>query len=143
MAAAHVMPDASLKLDHARFVITVDPTRRIIQDGAIVVQGKRITHVGTAADLQAIPAERTIDASGCRVITGTTVVDQPEPWGLPSPLLSTEAALERTEQFIKTYDHRLDDRVRAWAMPFGTRSGSRALLSGAKRLADTYGTGLT
>jgi cytosine/adenosine deaminase-related metal-dependent hydrolase len=80
--------------------------------------------------------------AGCRVVTGASVVDRhPDPYGLPS--VSTEDALARTEAFIRTYDHRLDDRVRAWAMPFGTSSASRELLVGAKRLADTYGTGMT
>ena len=44
------MPDQSLKIDHARYVITVDPERRIIQDGSILVEDGRISRVGKAAD---------------------------------------------------------------------------------------------
>jgi cytosine/adenosine deaminase-related metal-dependent hydrolase len=37
------MPPQSLKIDHARYVLTLDPQRRIIQDGAILVESGRIT----------------------------------------------------------------------------------------------------
>ncbi|CAI8012283.1 5'-deoxyadenosine deaminase [Geodia barretti] len=47
------------------------------------------------------------------------------------------------EKTIRDYDHRLDDRVRAWAMPFDASYSTDELLRGAKRLADEYGTGLT
>ena len=223
------MQAATLKLDNARFVVTVDPERRVIQHGSLVVQGQRITHVGQAADLASIPAERVIDASGCvvtpafvnahmhisyahavrgifpddfvgrerllevfrlqsamteeeeyytsllaitellkggtvtfvdpgstkyidaclqvyaqtgcRIVTGISLIDQPDPRALPG--FPTDEALARTEAFIRAYDHRLDDRVRAWAMPFGSDNASDALLSGAKRLADDYQTGMT
>ena len=55
------MPAPSIKIDHARFVITVDPERRIVEDGAVVVEGSRITHVGKAAELADLAAERVID----------------------------------------------------------------------------------
>jgi 5-methylthioadenosine/S-adenosylhomocysteine deaminase len=223
------MDAATLKIDNARFVVTVDPERRVIQDGSVVVEGQRITHVGKATDLAPISAERVIDAAGglvtpafvnahmhisyahavrgifpddfvgharlmevfrlqstmteeeeyytsllavtellkggtvcfldpgstkhidaclqvyaqagCRVVTGTSLIDRPDPRALP--WFDTHEALARTERFIRTYDHRLDDRVRAWAMPFGTDNASPDFLLGAKRLADRYGTGLT
>ena len=47
------------------------------------------------------------------------------------------------ENTIREYDHRLDDRVRAWAMPFDASYSTDELLVAAKRLADEYGTGLT
>jgi 5-methylthioadenosine/S-adenosylhomocysteine deaminase len=223
------VPDPSLKIDNAAFLITVDRERRVVKDGAIVIAGQRITHVGKAAELAAIGAERVIDARGfvvtpafvdahmhisyahavrgifrddfvgqprlrevfrlqsemtpedeyatsllaitelmksgtvtfvdpgstkfldacmqsyadsrCRIITGESVVDLPEPLRLPS--YTTEEALARTEQKIRTYDHQLEDRLRVWAMPFGNDNCSRGLLAGAKRLADEYGTGVT
>jgi cytosine/adenosine deaminase-related metal-dependent hydrolase len=223
------MDTATLKLDNARFVVTVDPERRVVQHGSVIVQGQHITHVGKALDLASVPAERVIDAAGCvvtpafvnahmhisyahavrglfpddfvgrerlqevfrlqsamteeeeyytsllaitellkggtvtfvdpgstkyidaclqvyaqtgcRVVTGTSLIDEPDPRALPS--FPTDEALARTEAFIRAYDHRLDDRVRAWAMPFGSENASDAFLSGAKRLADRYGTGLT
>ena len=53
-------------------------------------------------------------AAGCRVVTGTSLIDRPSDLALPS--FSTEETLRRTEAFIRSYDGRLDGRVRAWAM---------------------------
>ena len=64
------MPDASLKIDGARFVITMDDDRRIIRDGAVVIEGNRITQVGKSAELADVAAERVIDGSGMVVAPG-------------------------------------------------------------------------
>ena len=53
---------ASLKLKNVRFIVTMDPERRIIRDGSVIVDGQRITHVGKAADLEGTSADREIDA---------------------------------------------------------------------------------
>jgi len=79
--------------------------------------------------------------AGCRVVTGTALVDRPTELRLPA--YPTDEALRRTRSFIQTYDHRLDDRVRAWAMPFSPDTCSIELLAGSKRLADELGTGVT
>jgi 5-methylthioadenosine/S-adenosylhomocysteine deaminase len=79
--------------------------------------------------------------AGCRVVTGTSLIDRPSPLALPC--MSTDEALRQTESFIRTYDHRLQGRLRAWAMPFSTDTCSADLVTGARRLADTYGTGMT
>jgi len=221
------MPGQTLKIDNARFILTLDPKRRIIQDGSIVIEGQRITRVGKAKELANVGAARLIDAremvvtpgffdghlhisyahavrgifpddvadrlvtvfqlqsvmteeeeyytsllaiieslkngttcfvdpgttkfpdtcmqayedSGCRIVLGEGVTDIPEPRKLP--LYSTEEAISRMESTIKKYDHRLNDRVRAWAMPFSAFNCTAELLKGAKRLADQYGTGMT
>ena len=54
----------SLKIERARFLVTLDPGRRVLEDASVVLQGQRISHVGKTADLQDIQVERTIDASG-------------------------------------------------------------------------------
>ena len=79
--------------------------------------------------------------SGCRIILGEGLTDIPEQRKLP--LYSTEDAIRRIEHTIKTYDHRLNDRVRAWAMPFSAFNCTPELLKAAKRLADHYDTGMT
>jgi 5-methylthioadenosine/S-adenosylhomocysteine deaminase len=79
--------------------------------------------------------------SGCRVITGTTVIDTES--DLQLPRFAADEALKRTRAFIEAYDGRLDGRVRAWAMPFSTDTCSAELLVGAKRLADERATGIT
>ena len=220
---------ASLKIEGARYAVTVDPRRRVIEDATVIVEDGRITHVGKANELRAVAAERTIDAAGgvltpafvnghmhisyahavrglfpddfvgrqrllevfrlqsamteeeeywtsllavieltrsgtltfvdpgstryidaclqvyadggCRVVTGTCVIDGRTDLALPR--YPTQEALASTEAFIRAYDRRLHGRLRAWAMPFSSETCSADLLRGAKRLADTYGTGMT
>lgn len=60
----------SLKIQGARFVVTVDQERRIIQDGTIMVTGQRITQVGKAVELAEVAADRVIDASEMVVTPG-------------------------------------------------------------------------
>ena len=52
----------SLKIDNARYVVTVDPQRRIIRDASILIEDGRISRVGKASELAAARAERVIDA---------------------------------------------------------------------------------
>ena len=222
------MADATLKIHNARYVITLDPQRRIIRDGSVLVEGQRIVQVGKAADLEDAVAERVIDAremvitpgfinghmhisyahatrgifpddlgpeylpnvfrlqgamneeeeyytsllaitellkygttcfldpgstkflgsclqayaeSGCRIIVGRHVADRPN--SINVPVSTTEEAVAGMETVIREYDHRLDDRVRAWAMPFSPAFASPELLRSARELADQHGTGLT
>ena len=223
------MQNATLKIEGARFVVTVDPERRIIQNGSILIEGQRLVNIGKAAELRPIAADRVIDASdmvvtpgfcnnhmhisyahatrgifpdnldpmvylahvftlqgamseadeyhtsllgitellkygttcfldpgstkfldvclqayeesGCRLVVGQQVVDKPNPLQLPVYVL--DEAVRRMEETIRTYDHRLDGRMRAWAMPFDAAFCSDALLQEAKELADTYHTGMT
>jgi len=52
----------SLKIDNARYVVTVDPQRRIVRDASILIDNGRITRVGKAAELAGTSADRVIDA---------------------------------------------------------------------------------
>jgi 5-methylthioadenosine/S-adenosylhomocysteine deaminase len=223
------MPGQTLKIEGARFLITMDASRHIIQDGSLLIEGQRITRVSKVADLAGVPADQVIDArdmvvtpgfcnnhmhisyahavrgifpddlnpgvylanvfnlqgamneedeyytsllgitellkygttcfldpgstkfldacmqayeeSGCRIVVGAQVVDQPNPINLP--VTSTEDSIAIMERTIKTYDHRLNDRMRAWAMPFAADYATQELLVAAKRLADQYQCGLT
>lgn len=223
------MQAQTLKIAGARFLVTMDGSRHIIQDGSIVIEGQRIAQVGKTAELRSVAADRVIDAremvvtpgfinnhmhisyahavrgifpddlapgiylanvfklqgamteedeyytsllgitellkygttcfldpgstkfldaclqayeqAGCRIVVGAQVVDQPNPINIP--VTSTEASIAIMEEVIKTYDHRLDDRVRAWAMPFSADYATKELLLAAKTLADRYQVGLT
>ena len=64
------MTAQTLKIDHARFVVTLDAQRRIIQDGSLLVEGGRITRVAKAAELAAARADRVIDARTMVVTPG-------------------------------------------------------------------------
>jgi cytosine/adenosine deaminase-related metal-dependent hydrolase len=61
---------ASLKIEHARYLLTIDAQRRIVQDGSILVDGNRITRVGKAAELAGVSADRVIDARHMVVTPG-------------------------------------------------------------------------
>jgi 5-methylthioadenosine/S-adenosylhomocysteine deaminase len=220
---------STLKIEGARFVITVDPERRIIRDGAILIDGQRITRVGKTAELRQVTADQVIDAgemvvtpgfcnnhmhisyahatrgifpdnldpmvylghvftlqgamteedeyytsllgitellkygttcfldpgstkyldaclqayeqAGCRIVVGYQVVDKPNPLHLP--VYTVDEAVRRMEDTLNTYNHRLQDRVRAWTMPFDAAFCSNELLQAAKGLADRYSTGMT
>src|SRR5262245_36842599 len=56
------MPSPSLKIDNARYVLTVDPGRRIIAGGSILIENGRISRVGKATELAGLSADRVIDA---------------------------------------------------------------------------------
>ncbi|MCY4366844.1 MAG: amidohydrolase [Chloroflexi bacterium] len=222
------MPDSSIKIQGARFLVTIDPQRRIIQDGSVLIEGQRITAIGKANELADVPADQVIDASemvvtpgfvnghmhisyahatrgvfpddlgpaylsnvfalqgamtdeeeyltsllaitellkygttcfvdpgstkgldacmqaydesGCRIVIGWQVTDRPNPINLP--VYETAKAIRLMEQTIGQYDHLLDDRVRAWAMPFSPSFSSEELLRAASSLSDRYETRMT
>ena len=222
------MQNSTLKIQGARFIVTMDPQRRIIRDGSMLIEGQRITRVGKTSELEDLSADRVIDAtemvvtpgfcnahmhisyahatrgifpdnlgpqylpnvfklqgvmteeeeyftsllaitellkygttcfldpgstkfldacmqayedSGCRIIVGSQVGDQPNPINIP--VCSTPEAIDIMEKTIQAYDHRLNDRMRAWAMPFSADYSTQELLVAAKQLADKYQTGLT
>ena len=64
------MAERSLKIEDARFVLTMDPQRRIIQDGSVLVRGSRIEQVGKASELAGVAADAVIDAREMVVTPG-------------------------------------------------------------------------
>ena len=61
---------ATLKIEHARFALTLDAERRIIQDASILIEGQRIARVGKAAELADVGADRVIDGRRFLVTPG-------------------------------------------------------------------------
>jgi 5-methylthioadenosine/S-adenosylhomocysteine deaminase len=59
----------SIRIEHGT-VITVDKHRRIIQDGAVVVEGQRIREVGKATQVGGRGVDKVIDARGKLVLPG-------------------------------------------------------------------------
>ena len=51
-------------------VVTVNPQRQILRDGAILVEGGRIARIGTSAELAGASAQTVIDARGQVVLPG-------------------------------------------------------------------------
>ena len=64
------MATQSLRIDNARYILTLDRERRIVRDGSIVVEDGRITRVGKAPELAGVPADRVIDARHLLVTPG-------------------------------------------------------------------------
>ena len=64
------MPDAALKVEGARYLITMDGERCIIRDGAVLIEGSRIAKVGKSTELADAAAERVINAEGMVVAPG-------------------------------------------------------------------------
>lgn len=64
------MPEDTLKIDGARYIVTMDSERRIIADGAVLVADNRIVRVGKAADMAGVSADTVIDGSGMVVTPG-------------------------------------------------------------------------
>ena len=64
------MPKLTTKINNARYVVTMDPERRIIADGTIVVSGSRITQVGKSDDLAHVAADTVLEAEGMVVTPG-------------------------------------------------------------------------
>jgi 5-methylthioadenosine/S-adenosylhomocysteine deaminase len=64
------MSAPSLKIDNARYVLTLDRERRIIQGGSILVEGGRVSRVGKAPTLAGARADRVIDARHMVVTPG-------------------------------------------------------------------------
>src|SRR6476661_4119352 len=58
----------TLKLDGARFVVTVDRERRVLRDASILVEDGCIARIGKADELRDVGADRTIDASGAVIV---------------------------------------------------------------------------
>ena len=64
------MARESLRIDNARYVLTLDRERRILRDGSILVEDGRIRRVGKSADLAGVRADRVIDARRFLVTPG-------------------------------------------------------------------------
>ncbi len=64
------MSGTKVKIENARYLVTMDAERRIITDGSIVIDGGRISQVAKATELAAISADTVIDASGMVVTPG-------------------------------------------------------------------------
>lgn len=62
--------NATIKIEGARFIVTMDSDRRIIRDGAIMIDGQSITGVGKSSELADVSAERVIDARDMVVTPG-------------------------------------------------------------------------
>ncbi len=64
------MAGPTLKIENARFILTLDPQRRIIRNGSVLIEGRNIVRVGKASELANATADRVIDAQEMVVTPG-------------------------------------------------------------------------
>ena len=61
---------SKIKITGAKFVVTMDPERRIVTDGAVLIENNRIVGVGKADDSKEWNADQVIDASEMVITPG-------------------------------------------------------------------------
>jgi 5-methylthioadenosine/S-adenosylhomocysteine deaminase len=82
-------------------VVTMDAGRRVIENGAVAIQGEKIAAVGTAADLAAAyPAAERIDAAGHVVMPGMVNTHGHAPMVLYRGLADDMALMDWLQQYI-------------------------------------------
>src|SRR5712692_7051509 len=64
------MAEQTLKIENAKYVLTLDGERRIIRDASILAEDGRISRVAKAAELSTLRADRVIDAKRLLVTPG-------------------------------------------------------------------------
>ncbi len=57
------MPGDTLKIEGIKYILTLDDSRRIVQDGSILIEAQRFSKVGKRSELADTPSDRVIDAS--------------------------------------------------------------------------------
>ncbi len=62
-----------LVITHIDYLVTVDPSRRIIRDGAIAIADGRITAVGKTNECPALPDDEVIDGRGKLALPGYSI----------------------------------------------------------------------
>src|SRR3954453_13007303 len=118
-------------------VITVDPARRVIQGGAVAVDGRDIVAVDTTAAIAArYQARETIDAAGAVVMPGLINTHTHAPMVLFRGLADDLALMDWLERYIFPAEAKTvsPDFVRA-----GTRLAALEMIeSGTTTYADMY-----
>lgn len=64
------MVNGTLKIENAKYLLSLDTQRRIIRDASILVDGQRIRRVGKAVDMEDVTADRVIDGREMVVTPG-------------------------------------------------------------------------
>jgi 5-methylthioadenosine/S-adenosylhomocysteine deaminase len=118
-------------------VVTVDAARRVLEPGAVAIDGKTIVGVGTPADLAARfePAE-TIDAAGTIVMPGLVNTHTHAPMVMYRGLADDLALMEWLEKYIFPAEART---VSPEMVRVGTRLAALEMIrSGTTTFADMY-----
>ena len=117
-------------------VITMDPGRRVLQPGAVAVDGDRIVAVGTPEQLAGYAASEVVDASGQVVLPGLVNTHGHAPMVLYRGLADDLALMEWLEQYIFPAEAKT---VSPEMVRIGTRLAALEMIqSGTTTFADMY-----
>jgi 5-methylthioadenosine/S-adenosylhomocysteine deaminase len=118
-------------------VVTMDASRRVIEDGAVAVRGDSIAAVGTRAEVAArFAARRTIDARGRIVLPGLINAHSHAPMTLLRGIADDLTLQEWLEKFIFPAEAR---NVTADFVAWGTRLAALEMIrGGTTTFADMY-----
>jgi 5-methylthioadenosine/S-adenosylhomocysteine deaminase len=121
----------------ARYVVTMDPARRVIENGAVAIRGDRIVAVGTRAEIdRRYRAARRLDRPDALIAPGLINAHT----HVPMSLLRGVAGDVRLEDWLSKYIFPAESRnVTADFVRWGTRLAClEMLLSGTTTYVDMY-----
>jgi 5-methylthioadenosine/S-adenosylhomocysteine deaminase len=135
-ALAQPTQSVSLLVTHGT-VITVDPDRRVIDDGAVAIDGPRIVAVGPASEIAArYRGADTIDASGSVVMPGLINTHTHAPMVLFRGLADDLALMDWLQKYIFPAEAKT---VSPEFVRVGTRLAALEMIeSGTTAYADMY-----
>lgn len=121
----------------ARYVVTMDAARRVIEDGAVAVQGDRIAAVGTRAEIDArFKAARRIERRDAVIAPGLIDTHTHAPMSLFRGLADDRRLQEWLEKYIFPAEAK---NVDAEFVRWGTRLAClEMVLSGTTTYTDMY-----
>lgn len=118
-------------------VVTMDPSRRVIEDGAVAARGARIVAVGTRSEISSrYRARRTIDASGKVIMPGLINAHTHAPMVLFRGIADDMALMEWLQKYIFPAEAKNVDRD---FVRWGTRLACLEMIRGGiTTFADMY-----
>ncbi len=120
----------------ARWVLTMDPGRRVIENGAVAVRGARIAAVGAKAEIERRYRGRRLNCDQCLLSPGLVNVHTHAPMSLMRGLADDRRLQEWLEQYIFPAEAR---NVDAGFVRWGTRLAClEMMLSGTTTFAEMY-----
>ncbi|RIK42767.1 MAG: hypothetical protein DCC58_10540, partial [Chloroflexi bacterium] len=128
------------------YVVTLDPQRRVLADGAVALSGKTIVAVGPSAEVLASHSGERIDARGGLVLPGLIDAHNHPILGLlggsPPSAAGTWPAVRQNNAFTLGGD--IPALLRVLATPFGAHlSAEQAYLSALYTCATLLKAGVT
>ncbi|MEK7408362.1 MAG: amidohydrolase [Acidobacteriota bacterium] len=121
----------------ARYVLTMDPQRRVIENGAVAVRGERIVAVGPRAEIErGFKAKRRLDRPGDLLAPGLVNAHTHAPMSLMRGLADDMRLQDWLEKYIFPAEAK---NVNADYVRWGTRLAClEMMLSGTTTYADMY-----